>query len=504
VKPTTTLVRAAAALSILGVRALRRKRDYGGAAEENTYGLPQGEPISRELRKWLAAQRAAVLSAIPETGPLPDQFPALSGPDWDEPMARAMTPILGNYWDQEGKDTYARLGLDPEDWKVTNPKLAGQIQKQSFTFCASTNATTDLRLHRALEALRDAFAAGLVAEGETLPQLAKRVGSIFKGLSSQHAELIAATEASRAVHAAQLAADHDSGVVSGLELMLSSDACPLCRKIATECRRVRLGHAFAIVGEHPEYSQIRHPPLHPYCQCTVIEVLSPEYGGPSDPEWGATLIQPQKQISKDGGAYKPPAGKPVPEPEPDRPKPKVTKRPPRKPKGPDPVVAKPAGNPGVQRAVDYARGHGVAVDPSGNDLIVKAFGPTNAQDIPAVYGSKRKMISLNEKSPLWADPGGTMKRLHGAGWFSTDDPDHIIRHEVGHALHDRADPAYYEHLKTRKLTKDQQKRITKHVSAYGATSPLEFVAETYAGLVDGKVYNKRIMDFYLALKGPIP
>lgn len=117
------------------------------------------------------------------------------------------------------------------------------------------------------------------------------------------AEQIAVTEASRAVHLAQIEADRQSGVVAGLELLLSADACELCRRVYNEARRVRLGQAFATIGTNPDYSTIHAPPIHPHCQCSMIEVLKPEYGGPADVQWAPTLDQPQKDLAK----LKPPA-----------------------------------------------------------------------------------------------------------------------------------------------------------------------------------------------------
>jgi hypothetical protein len=101
-------------------------------------------------------------------------------------------------------------------------------------------------------------------------------------------------------------------VVQGYELLLSADACPLCRMVATECKRVRVGQAFAVIGDHPDYSNIKFPPLHVNCQCSMTSVLTPETGGPADPEWGTTLVQP------DPADWTPPPGKRVPRPEPGR------------------------------------------------------------------------------------------------------------------------------------------------------------------------------------------
>lgn len=64
------------------------------------------------------------------------------------------------------------------------------------------------------------------------------------------------------------------------------------KSVAFEVKRVKIGQEWAVIGDHPSYAKIKHPPLHPSCQCTVVDVLSPEYGGPENPEWGETLIQP--------------------------------------------------------------------------------------------------------------------------------------------------------------------------------------------------------------------
>ena len=262
--------------------------------EKNTYNLPTGAPIRLTLIKFYREQAAAVLGRVREIGaPIPAAIPKLT--DWNDPMATAMTPLLGAYWDEAGKRENARLGLDPDDWRVTNPHLEAKIREAAYAFCDSTNRSTTHTLHGALNALRESLVAGQVEEGETLNELTKRVNAIFTGLTKSHANMIAATEASRAVHAAQEQAAIESGVVQGFELLLSSDACPLCRMIATECKQVKLGQAFAVIGDNPHYRVIKYPPLHPRCQCTMTSVLAADLGGPEAPEWGETLDQPDPE-----------------------------------------------------------------------------------------------------------------------------------------------------------------------------------------------------------------
>jgi hypothetical protein len=346
--------------------------------------------------------------------------------------------------------------------------------------------------------------------------LAARVQYVFERLSNSHARMIAATEASRAVHAAQDLADHESEVVAGLELLLSSDACPLCRKIATECKRVQLGQSFATIGNNPHYRNVKYPPLHPHCQCTMIEVLKPEYGGPVAPEWGKTLDQPQKGL---GDKYTPPAGKPVPKPEPDRPKPRPTKPPPKAPVMPTPPPPAPAPAPvpppapgpppktPIDEAVDYARARQVKVDRHGAAFITSQVGAVHAARVPAAYEAAGERILINETHDYWRDPAGWMLAANRKQppWFSTSEPNHIIVHEVGHAKHHaNLGDAQYKLVGTGTFSAAEKAFVAQHVSRYAAQEPAEFVAEMYAGLAAGKSYNAEVTRLYLAYGGPLP
>lgn len=121
------------------------------------------------------------------------------------------------------------------------------------------------------------------------------------------------------MHAAQEQAAIESGVVAGLEWLVSAASCPLCTMVAAEANRVRLGQAFAEIGSNPDYRSIRYPPLHPSCRCSVVEVLKPEYGGPEDPQWSKTLVDPRP-----GADYKPPEGVKGPGPDPAKLEPRPT------------------------------------------------------------------------------------------------------------------------------------------------------------------------------------
>lgn len=277
-------------------------------AEANTYKLPRGEPIRRALRAIFQVQRTQVLDWLAgghvhayahkaDEGDLPDGWPEFRLGNLA--VSERMTPLVETLWDDAGRKLMGRVGLDPDRWEVTNPHTQGMIRQTALAFSASTNRTTRLALDQALERTREALTAGLVTRGESVAKLTKRVNEVFDSAEKWRARRIAQTEASRAVHAAQEEAARQSGIVAGFEWLLSSDACPLCHAVARLARRVRLGQAFAVIGDHPDYSQVRFPPLHPHCNCTTVEVLKSEE---SSVEWSQTAIQPVPSATDEAAA----------------------------------------------------------------------------------------------------------------------------------------------------------------------------------------------------------
>jgi hypothetical protein len=265
--------------------------DVDDPHEDNTYALPVGRPIRRLAKRWFNRQLKTILGTVPHIGaPLPDHFPSLA--DYNDPMASAMTPLISAYWDEGGKTTRARLGLDPDAGEVHDPHLHEVIKDAAFSFCEETNKTTDSDLADALEQLRQEFIQGLVDKGDTITELTARVKSVFKGASQYRAERIARTEASRAVHTASLISAKESGVVAGKKWLVSANSCDKCQAIAAEfnAHGTGLDDEFAHTGNNPVYASIQAPPLHPHCRCSITYVLTEEYEqllaehGPAEPE----------------------------------------------------------------------------------------------------------------------------------------------------------------------------------------------------------------------------
>jgi hypothetical protein len=270
-----------------------------------------GGPFRRNLKRIFAEQAKGVLGTLADAGaPIPAVFPALA--DYDDPMASAMTPLISAYYDWGGKTTRARLGLDPADWRVTDPHLHDAIKAQALSFCAKTNATTGLRLYEALDKLRGELQAGLVDRGESIPELRKRVLSIFTGLRDEHAGMIARTEASRAVHAASLLSAEESGAVAGKRWLASGNSCDRClaEEAKTQERPAALADAFATVAGDAAYATVRMPPLHPHCRCTVTFALADDYRRMIATEGGTAPAEVAPLAPKTPRVRKPAAPKP--------------------------------------------------------------------------------------------------------------------------------------------------------------------------------------------------
>ncbi len=390
---------------------------------KNTYRLPQGEAIRKELGKFFRAQRLAILDWL-ATGkkdmgdPLPDAFP-----DWNDfglgnlAMSERMAPKLEAIWDEQGAKFTAKIGLDANDWEVNNPHVADAIDKASLDFCTSTNETTSLDLEDALAKTREALKASLIEKGESVAVLTKRIKAIFDGAETWRARRIATSEASRATHAAQEMAAAASGVVTGWELLISEDACPLCQTIKRRVPAVKLGQAFAVIGTHPSYATIKHPPLHVSCQCSMNEILDID----KQPKWVKTLHDPVPEEEDYAPGEAPESARPK-KPAP----PKAVKPKPAAPKKVKPLVpaGKPVGealavapdfSPNMQRQIKGAK-----------DAIDKVHGDGNLPKIPIEKinkGPNAGQMTVVKGKPTKID-------IH----THTETPRITAAHEIGHFL----------------------------------------------------------------------
>lgn len=238
--------------------------------------LPDGKPLAEVLRRFYASLETKVFNRLEKSygaeKALPESFVPLS--EWSEELADECRPLIELFVSEGGEALIDRVGASPDVFSVTNPHTAKAIQDAAFAFSDSTLQSTAQEINKALQDLRDSLSTGLT-EGERLTDLRDRVKAIFTGLSDQRADLIGQTEASRAHHLGQRIAGIDSGVVIGWKWLLSSDACPLCKKIADDNKKgIGLNDNFAVLETgNPAYNDVPYAPAHPGCRCAVIERL---------------------------------------------------------------------------------------------------------------------------------------------------------------------------------------------------------------------------------------
>jgi hypothetical protein len=120
----------------------------------------------------------------------------------------------------------------------------------------------------------------------------------------------------------------------------------------------------------------------------------------------------------------------------------------------------------------------------------------------STYDEHDDEMVLNYSHPAWHNMPTFVRSLAKWNFYSTRSPDHIIRHEVGHALHyrrmtdvDRAEFWYKELGESEEIT-------AAAVSVYATDRCIEFVAEVFAGIWAGRVYPADVRSLYRALKGP--
>lgn len=121
-------------------------------------------------------------------------------------------------------------------------------------------------------------------------------------------------------------------------------------------------------------------------------------------------------------------------------------------------------------------------------------------------------IVVNPYDRFWRDPTGDATMQHAGGFWSTDDPLHPITHEMAHFDHylrvpsPSIDDPHGMVIRGRTFANTwpdgTQQSTAAKVSRYGASAPREFVAETYAGMRSGVVYDQDVMDLYKFYEGP--
>ena len=128
-------------------------------------------------------------------------------------------------------------------------------------------------------------------------------------------------------------------------------------------------------------------------------------------------------------------------------------------------------------------------------------------EFPAAFVNSRQTgetyLFANPLYRYWNQLAQDALQQYQRGEWSTAPEHHAIRHEIGHLLFYRANPARYAAMRTQPLTGGDL-QIAHKVSLYAGTSAIEFIAETFALLVDGKTLPADVLRLYNQLGGIYP
>lgn len=131
------------------------------------------------------------------------------------------------------------------------------------------------------------------------------------------------------------------------------------------------------------------------------------------------------------------------------------------------------------------------------------FASPDDENTVASYDRDGENININNECAYWHSPSA-MRQIasdqYKAGFNSSDSPDHMMRHELGHVAHMKVTgglKASREHWDA-----DAKGIAAKDISRYAAKNPDEFVAEVFAGHRAGKSYGAEVMALYSKFEGP--
>ncbi|MDG4551152.1 MAG: hypothetical protein P9F19_17425 [Candidatus Contendobacter sp.] len=125
--------------------------------------------------------------------------------------------------------------------------------------------------------------------------------------------------------------------------------------------------------------------------------------------------------------------------------------------------------------------------------------------LPTAFAFSRRTgksyLYLNPQATYWSDPAAEAKQQYQIKYWSSDHPHHAIWHELGHLMFFRkASTVYWKNP----LLTHPEAAIAAQVSLYAEQSVREFMAETFAALLAGRMLLADVLNLYQQYGGIIP
>lgn len=171
------------------------------------------------------------------------------GERWDEELASAWSPLLGDTVDSIGTLSLGTFSPGSE-FDATTSNVSDYLTNRSVTIAALVNDTTASDVRSILDEMQ--------AEGASISEMAGAIEGYFTDQGSMRAERVARTEIIGAANWAATEGARQSGLVQAKTWLAASDAEPDCAALSGTT--VALDDGFGGVDQ---------PPLHPNCRCTL-------------------------------------------------------------------------------------------------------------------------------------------------------------------------------------------------------------------------------------------
>lgn len=152
----------------------------------------------------------------------------------------------------------------------------------------------------------------------------------------------------------------------------------------------------------------------------------------------------------------------------------------------------------INGALEKALNAGVTL-PDNMTLNIQPGGTRWGAKIVAFGGPQG--LAINASAKFWKDPAGISAEQHRIGFWSSGSPDHVLWHELGHALHAQSASDAFDRQKSAFAAPSWQ-AIANRVSQYAGRTQNEFVAEVFAGAIAGNHYSEDVQRLYGQLHGP--
>lgn len=230
---------------------------------------------TRGFQKLFNEQEAQILAQLENHKAFTDEI------DWSEwevkfqEFDQLLLPSVFASWGPEILNQII-IGID---FNADNQLIHEFIQDHSYRMAVNVNETTKKKI-------QDIFDTA-VDNGESVPQIMKRIRAEFADIGKVRANMIARSEIMRAHNASSEMAYIQSGVVEFKQWYTARDErrCPFCAEMHGKTMAVggeyfKQGDRFEVTDSEGkrhvmklDYSDIKYPPLHIRCRCVLLPIV---------------------------------------------------------------------------------------------------------------------------------------------------------------------------------------------------------------------------------------